>query len=204
MRHRDATAREAGQRLSRPIPSAAIIFVVSLTRRRFIQAGLAGGAVLAAAGAYETWRASRASVGEGGALPPAGRALFGAVLPAFLAGVVPANAWTPDFTARAVDGVEATVGALPPNAQRELGQLIALLDHRAARGLLAGVWISWETVGPQEAQAILRRWRRSRFALLTGAYQALHDLSYASWYAEPSHWATTGYPGPLNIWGTPA
>ena len=175
-----------------------------LTRRRFIQAGLAGGAILAAAGAYETWRVRRRAPADPGQLGSTGRALFGAVLPAFLAGAVPPAAWTPAFTAQAVDGVERAVGALAPNAQAELRQLVALLDHRGARALLAGVWSPWEDVRVDEATAFLQRWRRSRVALLAGAYQALHDLSFASWYGEPAHWGTTGYPGPPRIEGAVA
>lgn len=172
-----------------------------LSRRRFIQAGLAGGAVLAAAGAVETWRVRRGAAGDPAVLSPAGRALVGAVLPAFLAGVVPAHAWTPPARQQAVEAVEQTARALPPHARAELRQLVALLDHRMARGLLAGVWRPWESLGAEEARAFLERWRRSRFALLAGAYQALHDLSFASWYADPAHWERTGYPGPPRIDG---
>ncbi|MBI3568710.1 MAG: hypothetical protein HY084_10985 [Gemmatimonadetes bacterium] len=177
---------------------------MAFTRRTFIKAGAIGASALVAAGAYETWRLRRCAAGDQGALSPAGRALFAAVLPAFLDGVVLPSAWTPALMATALDGVERTVAALSPAARAELHQLFCLLDQRAVRFALTGVWSEWRSVDVATAKRFLERWRFGRQAMLTSAYQGLHDICYGSWYANPSSWPMTGYPGPPNILGSAA
>lgn len=97
--------------------------------------------------------------------------------------------------------VEETIAALAPSARHELQQLTCLLDHGAIRLLLAGSWDSWASITPNDARLVLERWRFSRMPMLVSAYQALHDITYASWYAQPAHWAATGYPGPPALAG---
>ena len=62
---------------------------------------------------------------------------------------------------------------------------------KAARGTLARA----------EREGSLREKIRfySRFALLQGAYAALHDLVLGAWYARPEAWPTIGYPGTPEI-----
>jgi hypothetical protein len=179
--------------------TGAIILSVAISRRGFIKAGLWGGAALAAAGAYEGWRLRPGTGGDGTALGPEGRALFAAVIPAFLEDAIPAAEWTPAVMAAALDGVELTVKKLAPHARAELRQLFVLLDQRPLRAALAGVWAPWSTVEPARAAQFLERWRFSNTAMLASAYQALHDISLSSWYANPVRWAGIGYPGPPNL-----
>jgi hypothetical protein len=169
-----------------------------ITRRTFIKAGVLGTAALAAAGAWGGWRL-RACSAHPAPLSPAGRALFAAMIPALLDGAVAPGAWTAAMGDEALRRVEVTIAALSPHAQRELHQLACLLDARVARLLLAGSGAPWPVVTRARAGAILARWRFSRSALLVSAYQALHDLTFAAWYAEPAHWAAIGYPGPPEL-----
>ena len=41
--------------------------------------------------------------------------------------------------------------------------------------------------------------RDSSIGLKQQAYFALHDLLLGSFYAEPSNWVATGYPGPPKL-----
>jgi hypothetical protein len=123
------------------------------------------------------------------------------VLPAFLDGVISPDAWTTAGMDAALGQVEATIAALAPSARHELQQLSCLLDQGAIRLLLAGSWASWASVSPIDVRRVLERWRFSRMPMLVSAYQALHDITYASWYAQPAHWASTGYPGPPDLLG---
>ncbi len=166
----------------------------------FIKAGAVGTGALLIAGAYGGWRLRRCA-SDPATLSPATRALFSAVLPAFLDGVVAPNAWTTATMEAALGHVEETIAALAPSARHELQQLTCLLDHGAIRLLLAGSWASWASITPNDARRVLERWRFSRMPMLVSAYQALHDIAYASWYAQPSHWTSTGYPGPPDILG---
>lgn len=169
-----------------------------ITRRTFIKAGLWGTGALVAAGAWEGWRL-RACGMSPAPLSPQGRALFAAMMPALLDGVVAPDAWTPTMMDQALVRLEATIAALSPPTQRELHQLACLLDRRVGRLLLAGSSASWVVVTPARASEILTRWRSSGSALKVSAYQALHDLTFAAWYADPSHWAAIGYPGPPDL-----
>ncbi len=166
-----------------------------LTRRTLIKAGAIGAGALAVAGAYGAWRL-RGCMAPDTALSPEGRALFAAMIPAFLDGMVAPGAWTPATMSATLGGVDRTVAALSPTARAELQQLACLLDQGAARLLLAGSWTPWASVTPDDARHVLQRWRFSRTPMLVSAYQALHDITFATWYAEPANWAATGYPGP--------
>ena len=47
--------------------------------------------------------------------------------------------------------------------------------------------------------AFLRAWQSSGWALKRTAYDALHQLVIAAWYANPRSWPTIGYPGPPSL-----
>ncbi|MBK6304588.1 MAG: twin-arginine translocation signal domain-containing protein [Gemmatimonadetes bacterium] len=175
-----------------------------LTRRTFIKAGAIGAGALAVAGAYEAWRIRDCLTHATGALSPAGRALFAAVVPAFLDGMVAPSAWTPDSMSAMLGNVERTIATLPASARGELQQLACLLDHGPVRLLLAGSWAPWASVTPARARQVLERWRFSGTPMLVSAYQALHDITFASWYAQPSAWVAIGYPGPPMLTASPA
>jgi hypothetical protein len=179
--------------------TGAIILSVAISRRGFIKAGLVGGAALAAAGAYEGWRLRPRAGGSETALGPEGRALFAAVIPAFLQDAIPTSEWSPAVMTAALNGVEVTVQKLAPHARAELRQLFVLLDQAPLRFALAGVWAPWSAVDATRAGQFLERWRFSNTALLASAYQALHDISLSSWYANPARWAGIGYPGPPSL-----
>ncbi len=174
-----------------------------VTRRTFIKAGAIGAGALAVAGAYEAWRLRDCITRPAAALSPAGRSLFAAVTPAFLDGMVELEYWSPDTLSAALDNVDRTIAALPSAARGELQQLACLLDQGPVRVLLAGTWTPWASVTPDRARRVLERWRFSRTPMLVSAYQALHDITFASWYAQPSAWAAIGYPGPPVFTASP-
>jgi len=169
-----------------------------LTRRTFIRAGAIGAGALVAAGSYGAWKLRECAAADGH-LSPAGRALFSAVVPALLDGAVPTTSWTAQSMEAMLDRVSETVGTLSIPARNELQQLACLLDQGAVRLLLAGTISPWAHVDPEQARRILERWRFSSSTLLVSAYQALHDLTFATWYADPEHWVAIGYPGPPDL-----
>jgi hypothetical protein len=176
---------------------------MALSRRRFIQAGLLGAGVLATAGAYEAWRLAHCTDGARTALTPAERALFGAMAPALLDGMVHARDWTPALRDETLGAIAQTVAGLPAHARHELRQFACLLDQAPLRLVLARRWQSWADISPQEAQQVLARWRFSGTPMLVSAYQAVHDITFGAWYAQPAHWAAIGYPGPPQFGATP-
>lgn len=167
------------------------------TRRQFLKAGLAGGAALAALGAY--YVASRGKTAPG-RLGEGESAVIAAIVPVILGGVLPAEGEARrKAIAKTVDGVGIAIAGLSASAQQELSELFALLGVVPARMLVAGVWSSWEGTGSDEIAAFLERWRMSRFALLRSAYAALHDLVLGAWYGDAGAWQAIGYPGPPEI-----
>lgn len=184
-----------GARMPVTPPTARMV----LTRRTFIRAGALGAGALAAAGVYEAWRVRHCAQEGRMALKPAGRDLFAAIIPAILDGVVAPDAWTPARLGGMLDEVERTVASLAPAAREELGQLTCLLDQAPLRGLLAGVWGPWSGVDAERARRLLTGWRASRSRTLVSAYQALHDITFATWYGQPGSWSAIGYPGPPRL-----
>jgi hypothetical protein len=166
-----------------------------LTRRRFLQVGLAGAAVLATTRAlgkraYAPATPHRFLEGDAASLVGA------------LAGVVLAGALPPSPTARSealrevVDAFDRAVSGLAPAIRDEIGQLLGLLRFRPARYAFTGIWAPLHEAPPAEIAAFLARWRESRFDLLRAGYQAITQLLQAAWYDNPRAWPAIGYPGP--------
>lgn len=156
-------------------------------RREFLKAGFAGSVLLACAG-----RASAATDEEA--------AMLSAVSAAVMAGMLPGEgaARAAALTAT-VAGIRHAVAGLSLSSQKEVAELFSLLTMSPTRRLLAGVSAPWAETKGEDVAAFLENWRHSRFALLQGAYAALHDLVLGAWYARTEHWDAIGYPGVPEI-----
>jgi hypothetical protein len=168
-----------------------------MRRRSLLKLGLASAAVLAAAGGTLTlWRPGWSDA----QLSPGARALFAAVSRAVLDGTLPTE---PSENARAIDAllsrIESLVAGLPPHAQSELSQLLAVLDTAPGRRALAGLSPPWPEASVVQLQAALQSMRLSSLPLRQQAYQALHDIVGGAYFSEPATWAVLGYPGPLAV-----
>ncbi|MGB0129351.1 MAG: hypothetical protein WBP72_17050 [Rhodocyclaceae bacterium] len=169
-----------------------------LSRRQFIKAGVLGGAVLAAAGAW-FGVAYHSGMGGAGHLNDDARSVLAAVVPVMLAEALPEGSGRPAAIAATVDRFGVAVGGLGAAAQKEVGELFGLLSFPPTRFLVAGVHRPWPDAAGEEVAAFLGAWRFSRFALLRSAYAALHDLIYAAWYGNPESWPAIDYPGPPEV-----
>lgn len=133
-------------------------------------------------------------------LTAAGREVFGAISRGLLDGSLPTDAAArPAAVSALLDRIDALVAGLPPHAQGELSQLLALLASSAGRRALAGVPTPWREADIGEIQAGLQAMRVSGLSLRQQAYQALHDIVGAAYFADASTWRQLGYPGPLEI-----
>jgi hypothetical protein len=170
-----------------------------LSRREFLQIGASGALVLAAA------RLACARPVAGEPPPPAvlstgARDVLTAVVPAMLAGALPTEpSARAARIAATIEGVDRAVSDLPPHTQADLHDLFALLGFAPARWVLAGVRPPWRQASRAEIEGFLQRWRFSGWALKQQAYQALHELVYAAFYADPASWPPIGYPGPPHL-----
>ncbi len=173
------------------------------TRRTFLVAGIAGGAALAAAWWLRGGRERPPDFAASAALArldPQAPAIVAAIASVLLDGALPIDA---SGRAAAVDATVANVAravaGLPPAAQKELGQLFALLAFAPTRLALGGIASPLPDARPDEVAAMLVRWRQSGFALLRSAYAALHQIVFAGWYGDPASWPAIGYPGPPEL-----
>lgn len=163
-----------------------------LSRRTLLKTGALGALLLAGGGLAAMLlgrdaREDRASV-------------LHAVAPVLLDGALPARGPGRDAAlARCIDAVGAAIEGMPPAVQDELAQLFALLAIAPTRLLTTGIAGRLEDAEPARIAVFLSAWRTHRVALLQSAYQALHDLTAAAWYADESTWASTGYSGPPRL-----
>lgn len=135
-----------------------------------------------------------------GRLSESGRKVFSGVSRALLDGSLPA---ADDALKLALDGllgrIDTLVSALPPHAQSELSQLLALLASAGGRRVLAGPDTPWHSAPVADIQQALQSMRVSGLDLRRQSYQALHDIVGSAWFSDPGTWNFLGYPGPLTI-----
>ena len=135
-----------------------------------------------------------------GRLSIAGREVFVGVSRGLLDGSLPAGAGA---LATALDGllarIDGVLGALPPHAQGELSQLLALLASAGGRRALAGLADPWPSASVADIQRALQAMRVSSISLRQQAYQALHDIVGGAYFSDAQTWGVLGYPGPPPI-----
>lgn len=135
-----------------------------------------------------------------GHLSPGAREVFRAVGRAILDGSLPA---APPAHAQALDAmverIDALAQSLPPHAQDELSQLLALLSSGAGRVALTGLTQDWPLASVAAIQQALESMRTSALGLRQQAYHALHDIVGGAYFSDASTWTLLGYPGPRPI-----
>lgn len=133
-------------------------------------------------------------------LSAGGRRVFSGVGRALLDGSLPASEPQRRMAvAGLLDRVDALVAALPPHAQAELSQLLALLATAPGRRALAGLSQDWDAASIGEIQQAFQSMRTSGLSLRQQAYLALHEIAGGAYFSDPSTWAQLGYPGPTKI-----
>lgn len=166
-----------------------------MNRRTLLRVGVATAALLAVAGAGVALH--RQAVSAEGRLTATGRQLFSAIASAVLEGMLPADAVARQA---ALDGhlqrLEGTIAGFPPAIRAEIVELATLLAHPVGRIGLAGLSTDWASARSADVQATLQSLRTSRLALRQQVYHALRDLTNGAYFADPSSWASIGYPGP--------
>ena len=168
-----------------------------MRRRSLLALGAVSAAVLAVGGGLVAalqpgLREARLSAG--------GREVFAGVSRGLLDGSLPAGGAALE---RALEGllerIDGLIAALPPHAQSELSQLLALLASAGGRRALAGLSDPWPVASVSDIQQALQGMRVSGLSLRQQAYQALHDIVGSAYFSDPRTWGLLGYPGPLKI-----
>lgn len=169
-----------------------------MQRRTLLRVGLASGAALALMGGgavllYEAgWRDGR--------LTTAGRGVFAAIARGVLDGTLPREAEVQRVAlAEHLDRMDAVLQAMSLATQREVAQLLRLLNAPPGRIAIAGLRADWPVASVVQVQAALQDMRVSRVSLRQQAYHALRDLTHAAYFSGSSSWAQLGYPGPRKL-----
>jgi len=165
-----------------------------LARRRFIQAGTAGVALLALVALVDRPRAQPAP--KLGHLNARGVELLQALVPVVLAGALPAAPERAAAVAETIEAFDRALSGLEPEIQGEISQMFSLLLFAPTRIAIAGVGRSWREASAEDIAEFLRDWRDSRSELKRSGYRALTQLIQAAWYGSTRSWAAIGYPGP--------
>lgn len=169
-----------------------------LSRRRFIFVGLAGAVAVAATTLIVRSR-STASPADGRALMREHRGMLAVIAVALLDNALPADAAERDTVLnRVLAAAAALIDNLPPSTRAEIAELFSLLSVKPARALL-GYSGDWAITDVQAVATFLAGLRSSAIGLKQQSYFALHDVLLGSFYADPSSWAATGYPGPPRL-----
>jgi hypothetical protein len=168
-----------------------------MQRRTLLKLGGASAAVLLVAGGA----AALLQPGlVGGVLSASGREVFSAGGRAVLDKTLPADDGARQIALNGLlSRVDVLVQALPPHAQAELSQLLALLASTAGRRALAGLGQPWQQASVADIQRSLQDMRLSGLALRQQAYAALHDITAGAYFSDPASWTLLGYPGPMKI-----
>jgi len=123
-----------------------------------------------------------------------------AIAAAMLDGALPGDATTRRAAIdETVDAVGTAIAGLPPLAREELATLFALLAFAPLRVAFANVDTGWRDADVAATNAFLDRLQTSRWSVKRVAYDALHQLTFAAWYANPRTWPSIGYPGPPTL-----
>ena len=171
---------------------------VGIRRRQFIQAGIAGAALLA----FARWidRPLAAAPSPYRFLDARAARSVGALVPVVLAGALPVEeAARRAAIADVVVAFDRAVAGLAIPVQQEIGELFSFLHTPPLRVAVAGLWSPLEESTPQQLGEFLLRWRDSPFDLQRASYRALTQLMQAAWYGNNLSWAAIGYPGPPAV-----
>jgi hypothetical protein len=171
---------------------------MATNRRTFLKVGVLAGLTLAAGGGI--YRLTHPSGPlQRFVLDGEARAAIDAIIPAMLAGSLPADAAQRSAAVSATTGrVHQAILGLPLMAQKEVQDLFGLLALAPARRALTGVAGGWSNATDAQVSVFLQEWRFHSLDMLQTAYHALHDLIIGTWYADPASWEAIGYPGPIK------
>jgi hypothetical protein len=174
---------------------------LELSRRSFLKLGVAGSVALGTtslvAGLAGCGKREQA-VAQGFAfLRDADVAMFRALAPVVLGDALPADATREPLVVETLKRIDGACVLLEPYMQAEVLKLFDLLHLRVTRWATTGIGAPWDQAEAADIARFLERWRGSSIGAFNAGYRLLTKLVAASYYAIPSTWPLSGYPGPL-------
>lgn len=175
--------------------------LVNHSRRQFLQTGVTGTVWLglASGGIALTGCSQKQSqiCIDCDWLSPSDQVMLFAIVPVMLNGALPGSEKRRKAAIQSViTGFDITVTHFSASVQKEIRQLLDLLQFPFTRVVLTGVMSPWHREDALTIRSFLTRWQSSRYSLFRSGYFALHDLIIGAWYANPDSWKRISYPGP--------
>lgn len=169
---------------------------LTLDRRQFLGAGLAGSAWLAGGATLASLSGCSAPMTPAHGylhLRSADLALLAPMAPVILAG---AMGDPEQDTTRLLQRLDRMLDAVTPGTRDAMFQLYDVLQLGAFRWWVMDRWAHPATLSAAEIDAGLARWSRHQTSFARLAFNALCQSMTMSWYTDPDNARTTGYPGP--------
>lgn len=168
-----------------------------MNRRRFVQRGLFGAAVLLLGGGGLSLYPTRHIASPSKPLRVLDDRGF-QVIAAVAARVITAPDADPSALAERID---ESLSRVPPEAQADLASLIGLFENALPGLLLDGRATPFTRLdGPAQDRA-LASWRDSSLVVRRSGYHALRRLCFVAYYGDERAWPGIHYSGPPDVKG---
>jgi len=95
--------------------------------------------------------------------------------------------------------IDALLATSDPALGAEVKQVLLLLENALAGFVFDGRARPFTKLAPEAQDEVLRAWQSSALHVRRTAYNALHGLCAAAYYASPAIYARVGYPGPPDF-----
>jgi hypothetical protein len=172
-------------------------------RRRFIQGGLVGVALLAGAGLL-AWRRRGELEGASGGPFAVLSGLEAAVLIDIARRIAPSSPPFPSPDAvRVAERVDSFLAMSHVGVQRDVKRLLVLFDSALIGLALDASPTRFRAASLASRDARLEAWSTSRLAVRRTGFRALRRLVCSAYYSSPATWDAVGYPGPPVLAGGP-
>lgn len=171
-----------------------------LSRRKLIKHGLLGGTFLAASSGLvylmAPIRSREPPPGEWLLLRAQDLPALHAIAPLVLGSRLAAAGEERDQQLlRVLRSADALLYYSSEQIHRQTRQVLDLLNYPPYRILFCGIARPWEEADEADIREFIKRWSRSRAALLQNIINAVTRVIQAAWYSVPESVVLTGYPG---------
>lgn len=169
---------------------------MSQTRRRLLQLGLGGGALLSLGALGLALQPGSSEA------PPAALEVLDARTWTILAAVADTLAPPSGPSPRALQvavRVDRQLGRMHPADAAEVIQAVQLLENGLVGLFFGGGVRPFTESTPAQRAAVLEGWRTSSLPLLRTAFRAIRGLVVTAYYSHPEAYVAAGYPGPPDF-----
>lgn len=122
-----------------------------------------------------------------------------ALMPVVLAGALPSDESRERVLDESLNLLDGLLAASSRAGQQQVCQLFDLMAFAPTRRLVVGLDKDWDKASPDEIEAFLTAWSKSRFDMLRAAYIALTQMITMNWYLQPRSWSAINYVPPRVV-----